>query len=158
MRDIDTLIVGSRVYKGREDRRLIFDQAEGWDMLPGEGVDRVVDLENDLAPHEDGIFAHVECVSVLEHARRPWMIATNIERLLCAGGTLLLHVPFVWRVHGYPSDYWRFTVNGVRLLFPRIMWHELRFNTGEGEKIRSTNIAGVPFFARTQVHGFGSRT
>ena len=36
----------------------------------------------------------------------------------------MLSVPFAWKFHGYPSDYWRFTREGVKKLFPRIDWDE----------------------------------
>jgi len=43
-------------------------------------------------------------------------------RLLKPGGKVVLSVPFAWKFHGYPSDYWRFTREGVKKLFPRIDW------------------------------------
>lgn len=117
-----TLIVGSHVYEGREDDRARYKQAVGVDMIPGPGVDVVHDME-EPPPSGLGTFAHAECFSVLEHSRRPWLLAANIERLLESGGTLWVTVPWMWRRHGYPSDYFRFTTEGIKAIFPGIHWH-----------------------------------
>lgn len=153
-----TLVVGSRVYAGREDRRALYASAEGWDALPGDGVDRVIDMEKEMPAGEQ--FAHVECVSVLEHTRRPWLLARNIEQLLCVGGTLYLTVPFVWRVHSYPDDFWRFTAAGVRALFSCIDWVKVMYShTGLTEDVKSpaVQVHDYPYLARTQVCAFGVR-
>lgn len=155
------LIVGSRLYGKREDRRKRYANAVGVDMLAGHGVDCVLNLEEPL-PEDIGQFAHIDCLSVLEHSRRPWLLAANLERLLVPGGTIYLTVPFVWRLHGYPSDYWRFTQRGVEELFPAITWKQLMYahvklqpkalvpSRGEAEN-------GCPLLPRTQVCGFGVR-
>lgn len=157
-----TLIVGSRVYqKSRADRRLLYKDAVGWDALEGEGVDEVIDLEQPLGRKGYPQFDHVDCVSVLEHSRRPWLLAENVERLMLPGATLYVAVPFVWRVHQYPKDYWRFTVDGVREVFPRIEWSRLVYAhtvlSKPGEKVTSTRVDEYPYFARAEVLGFGVR-
>ena len=155
-----TLIVGSKVYGGRADRRVLYKEALGIDLFPGEGVDRVLDLEEPL-PACLGKFMHAECWSVLEHSRRPWLLAHNIEELLVVGGTLFIKVPFIWRIHNYPNDYWRFTLQGVRLLFPRIKWAALEcLHTMEDSKGRvpTVLVEGHQFLARTEIHGFGVAT
>ena len=151
-----TLIVGSHVYPGREDRRKLYPEAIGVDMLAGPGVDVAINLEDDEL-HSD--FQHVECRSVLEHSRRPWLLAANIERLMVPGATLDLSVPFVWKVHAYPSDYWRFTTEAVRELFPNIAWHALVYASGSalstGGKAEKASVDGHVYLARSEVLGWG---
>lgn len=153
------LIVGSKVYGAREDRHLLYPAGSsvGVDMEGGPGVDRVLNLEEPL-PADFGTFMHVDCLSVLEHSKRPWLLAANIERLLEPGGTFFITVPFVWKVHAYPSDFWRFTVEGVRELFPCISFLHLLYNYA-GEKIPRTKVNDdpVPYFQRTEVYGFGTK-
>lgn len=154
------LIVGSRVYKYRADRRALYADVLGVDMAEGEGVDVVLDLEDSL-PEDLGKFSHIECFSVLEHVRRPWLMAENLERLLVEGGSLHVQVPFVWRVHSYPSDYWRFTTEAIRSLFRNIKWAHLMYaNTHlvEEGKVPLIFKDGFRFLARTQVFGFGRLT
>ncbi|WP_440221840.1 class I SAM-dependent methyltransferase [Dokdonella sp. MW10] len=154
-----TLIVGSQVYGDKEDRRARYPDVVGIDMLAGPGVDRVLDLEESL-PDDLGLFDHVECMSVLEHSRRPWLLAANIERLMAPGATLFVSVPFVWRIHGYPNDYWRLTPEGVRALFPEIEWTAVMLASHgltEGPKFGSTKVGAHPYFARTETVAFGTR-
>lgn len=154
-----TLIVGSQVYKTREDRRAAFADAVGVDMLAGPGVDRVLNLEEPL-PDDIGVFDHIECRSVLEHSRRPWLLAANLERLLVKGGTLDLSVPWVWNFHGYPNDCFRFSCEGARALFPGIEWRALRYAGAtlyEHGKTPRAIVDGHVYIARCEVLGFGVR-
>lgn len=159
-RDGRTLIVGSKVYDGRTDRRKAYDDAFGVDMLEGVGVDLVWNMER-LLPAGTGLFWHVECWSVLEHAKRPWKVAHAIEQAMYPGATIYLTVPLIWRVHGYPHDYWRFTRSGVAELFPNIDW-EVLANVSHMAKYNDSipsmvDEEGYPFLARTEVCGFGMR-
>ena len=115
------LITGSRLYEGSYDRRGWYKDPYCVDMLPGDGVDLVHDLEE---PLDQGKFNHVDCCSVLEHVRRPWLFAENIQNVLEPSGTILVSVPFVWRMHAYPSDYWRMTPEAMPALFPEIEWKQ----------------------------------
>lgn len=153
-----TLIVGSKVYPGRVDRRQRYADVLGIDMEAGEGVDRVMNLENWL-PENIGKFSHIDCLSVLEHSKKPWWIAENVERMLKPKGTLFVGVPFVWRQHSYPSDYWRFTAEGIKLLFPNIEWSQLQFvnASGENRSVPSIHHHGYLYFMKTEVYGFGVR-
>lgn len=151
-----TLICGSRVYAGRADRRSLYGECVGVDMLPGPGVDLVADLE---VPHPAlGKFDHIECCSVLEHSQRPWKLAENLEDMMLPGGTLHLSAPFIWRPHAYPNDYWRFTIEALPLLFQRIYWKVRMYGNlslhAEG-KLPGVKVASFPYFARTEVYGFG---
>jgi hypothetical protein len=152
-----TLIVGSHIYVNKEDRRKRYADVVGVDMQAGPGVDRVLDLEEAL-PGDLGLFAHVECMSVLEHSRRPWLLAANVERLMEAGGSIYVTVPFVWRVHGYPDDYWRFTESGVRELFPAVKWESIEYaHSGltDGSHVPCVKLRDFPYFVRTEVCAFG---
>lgn len=151
-----TLIVGSRVYRDKPDRRKLYADAVGIDMQAGEGTDIVQDLEEGLPIEQLQSFDHVECLSVLEHCKRPWLVAANIERMMKRGATIWVSVPFVWRLHSYPGDYWRVTPEGLPVLFPNVDWQERHIVPGRGDKlltIKPTN--GVPYFARTETCGFG---
>ena len=157
-RDGRTLIVGSRIFPTREDRRLRYADAVGIDADIGPGVDVVHDMESPLPAELK--FAHVECTSVLEHCPRPWKVAAVIEDAMIQGGTLLLSVPFVWRWHGYPSDYFRFTADGVRVLFPRIEWDLLMYageTLTEDHDLQVRDQEKHRFLPRCEVYGFGRR-
>lgn len=91
----------------------------GLDMRPGKTVDIVHNL-NDPIPLPP--FDTIICQSVLEHCDKPWKVAENLTSLLKPIGRILITAPFAWRVHGYPNDYFRFTFEGIKVLFPEIEW------------------------------------
>lgn len=152
-----TLVVGSKVFPGRVDRRQKFAKAIGLDMQEGEGVDVIHNLEHPMVGRK---FAHIDCVSVLEHCRRPWLVAENIVGFMAQGSTLFVSVPFVWRFHSYPSDFWRFTAEGVKALFPRIRWDRMMYGHSElaevTERLPLTKVDGYPMIARTEILAFGT--
>lgn len=57
------------------------------------------------------------CMDLLEHVSNPWVVAQNIQNSLKSGSLLFVTAPFVWEMHGYPNDYWRFTPAGLIELF-----------------------------------------
>lgn len=156
------LVVGSMVIGDRPDRRARYAEAIGVDMRPGPGVDVVLDLEQDLPAEMVGAFDHVDCISVLEHTPRPWLVAQNVCLAAALGATLYVTMPICWRVHGYPDDYWRCTAHGLRSLFaPHVLWSAMKY-CGEtmidvGQRLELEKIRDFPYIARTEVAGFGVR-
>ena len=100
----------------------------GVDMSPGKGVDLVVDFTSPFDQIDATLggkrFNTIFCLSVLEHCDQPFLMAENITRLLEPNGCLYVSVPHAWKFHGYPSDYWRFTPEGVKKLFPDLLFDE----------------------------------
>lgn len=123
------LEVGSHDYGSTQNIRSLFPNAEytGIDMNPGAGVDLALDLTCPFEEIDSALggrrFETIFCLSVLEHCSQPFVMAENMSQLLVPGGQIYVSVPFAWKFHGYPSDYWRFTHEGVKKLFP-----ELRFD------------------------------
>ena len=66
---------------------------------------------------------------MLEHTPKPWAIAENIGRLLRPGGMLYISVPWVWRYHAYPDEYFRFSPRAVQVLFPGMEWTRATYST-----------------------------
>lgn len=137
------LEIGSRHYSpdSSEDYRSLCDGLGylGVDLSAGDNVDVVLDLTRDFADVDEALghrtFGTVVCASVLEHVENVWAMASNITRLVEPGGRLFLSVPMSWRFHGYPSDYWRFTPNAVRVLFPA-------FDFDDAASTISSNLPG----------------
>lgn len=151
------LVVGSKVYCGKEDRRKIYQNAIGLDLEAGEGVDIIHDLENPLREFK-GSFNHIDCVSVLEHVKRPWKMAKNIQAMMAEGATILVSVPFSWRIHAYPSDYWRITAEALPVLFPQIRWYQRKYSVNG--RLRKMVPGGTSKFrgawiARSELLAFG---
>lgn len=122
------LEIGTRYGLTREIRKL-FSNSEyiGVDMEDGPEVDVVLDLTEDFRIVDKILrrrrFNTIFCLSVLEHCSNPFMMAKNITKLLNQNGVLYVSAPFCWEFHAYPSDYWRFTPEGIRILFPKIVFN-----------------------------------
>lgn len=73
--------------------------------------DKSPDLQADAAalPLAAGSQEAVLCSEVLEHVRDPRQVLAQVWRVLAPGGCLLITVPFLFRQHGDPSDYGRYT-------------------------------------------------
>ena len=154
------LEVGSKDYGNTQDIRSIFlkrDNYIGLDISEGKGVDLVMDLTNNFeeidAKLEGRRFGTIFCLSVLEHCDQPFVMADNMTRLLEKDGKLVISLPFAWQFHGYPSDYWRFTPEGIKKLFPRLSFQDdLGVATMTASKETSPldeNVGIIPFSSKS---------
>jgi SAM-dependent methyltransferase len=135
------LEIGSKDYGSTSSFRSIYpgNPYLGIDMEAGAGVDEVVDLAAGIGPLPESHFALAVCCSVLEHVPQPWKMAENITRVMAKGGKLYMSVPWVWRYHPYPDDYFRFSFRGIIALFPDFDWGVPHYSTNvEGEFIPIT--------------------
>lgn len=147
-------VIGSKVYEKSNDRRRHYPECIGIDMLDGEGVDVVHDLQKPLFIEP---FDHIDCCSVLEHAQKPWLVAENLTAVLREGGSLLVTTPFVWRVHGYPDDYWRFTASSLPVLFPDIRWVDVSYYSMDGrvKSVPAYREGDRVWFEKTELAAWG---
>ena len=129
------LEVGSRDWGNTQDFRGHYGgDYVGVDLESGPNVDVVHDLTKGRGPFKPASFDLIICCSVLEHVRQPWVMADTLTNLLRPGGVIYISVPWVWRFHAYPDDYFRFSWRGVESLFPTLVWRDLMFSTYvEGE-------------------------
>jgi SAM-dependent methyltransferase len=90
----------------------------GIDMRAGKDVDRVMTAE-DLPKHfEAGYFDVVVCSNALEHMERWQDAIRGMWFVLKEGGTLTIVTPTKEKGrHGYPDDYWRFTLDEYGQVF-----------------------------------------
>jgi SAM-dependent methyltransferase len=78
-------------------------------------ADIIADLNNTV-PLPDACADTVMSISVLEHLHSPHRMLSEAHRVLRPGGRLVLQVPWMWRVHEEPHDYFRFTPFGLQHL------------------------------------------
>jgi SAM-dependent methyltransferase len=72
--------------------------------------------DGDRMPFGDGAFDTVLSNQVLEHVPDPRALWAEMVRVLAPGGRLIVTVPFSFRLHAEPDDYWRFTPYALRRL------------------------------------------
>ncbi|MCC7352231.1 MAG: methyltransferase domain-containing protein [Anaerolineae bacterium] len=85
------------------------------DLGPFSGVDLVGDAVS--LPLQDESMDAVITQGVLEHVRHPEWAVAEIRRVLRPGGLTYHEVPFIQGYHADPTDYQRFTLDGVAALF-----------------------------------------
>lgn len=109
------------------------DHFIGCDLVCGDNVDVQVDLSGDIETvchaFKNKKFDTIFCVSVLEHIPNVFQAANNLQSLLNPGGCIFISVPFVFRNHGYPSDFWRFTPDAISYLFPEVDFMNFKRST-----------------------------
>jgi SAM-dependent methyltransferase len=89
----------------------------GTDMRTGPGVDRVEDLR--ALSFADGSIGTALCLDTLEHCEDPVAACRELARVTAPGGVCVISSVMLWGIHGYPSDYFRFTPEGLRSLLAR---------------------------------------
>lgn len=150
------LEVGSKDYGNTEDIKPLFPNTEkyvGIDMEEGLRVDLVLDLTNEFDAIDEKLenirFGTIFCLSVLEHCEDPFLVADNLTNLLKPNGQICISVPFALGFHGYPSDYWRFTHEGVKKLFPKLTFdldQSIAATTRKNDfKEIDKNLGRIPF-------------
>lgn len=89
-------------------------------------------VKDEAIPEKSESFDAVLNLSVLEHLPNPSASLSEIHRVLKRDGLLVCQTNFLYREHGAPFDYFRFTVNGLIALLERA-----KFKTLEIRKIGS---------------------
>ncbi|MGO9119726.1 MAG: methyltransferase domain-containing protein [Desulfomonilaceae bacterium] len=61
----------------------------------------------------EGSFSIIILFDVMEHLSDPFGAVRNCAKWLKPGGLLLVAVPQYWHLHGWPNDYFRYTIYGL---------------------------------------------
>lgn len=115
------LEIGSRIVSpGSRSKRELFPQAAsytGFDYYPDANTDVVGDAHRLSSYFEHQQFDAIFSISVFEHLAMPWLVAMEINRLLKMGGISFHATHFSWPLHEKPWDFWRFSDEGLKVLF-----------------------------------------
>jgi len=122
-------------------------------------LDCVCDLNAPL-PFEDQRFDTIVLSDVLEHIQDPMPLWHEMMRVLRPGGHVLLNVPFLYWIHEYPWDFYRYTEFALQR-FAREAKFEVRELTAIGgflevltdltsKRLGRIPVAGRPFAVITQ--------
>lgn len=93
------------------------DDVVNLDVMNLPNVNIVADAH--YLPFKANSFDCVFCSAVLEHTIKPWIVASEIQRVLKVKGVACIQVPFLEAVHD-EYDYFRFTLKGLKLLFTEL--------------------------------------
>ena len=89
----------------------------GLDIHPGPHVHLVGDAHGLSRFLRERSVDAVLSGAVLEHLQAPWLLAAEVNRVLKPGGLVYHQAPGAWPAHAQPNDFWRFSAEGLRVLF-----------------------------------------
>lgn len=88
------------------------------DISSERNPDVIANVEEGL-PLPDTAYDSVLCFNLLEHLSDPARALSEAHRVLRVGGSFIGYVPFLVKYHADPHDYFRYTHQGLRVLFER---------------------------------------
>jgi SAM-dependent methyltransferase len=99
------------VYKDYVENSICVD----WDNTLNKNpfIDYHCDL-NQRLPFGDKQFDTILLSDVLEHISEPEKLWLEIARIIKPGGKLIMNVPFFYKIHEMPHDYYRYTEYALR--------------------------------------------
>ncbi len=68
-------------------------------------------------PYSNNSLDYILADQVLEHVKKPWLGIKEAHRVLRPNGLAIFTTCLMQSIHGVPKDYWRFTLDGLRVLF-----------------------------------------
>ena len=113
------LEIGSREVTGKSDARKRFANAEyvGFDFYPGANVDVVGDAHQLSRHFGDERFDIIYSSAVFEHFAMPWIVATEMVKLLNVGGIIFVETHLSYGSHERPWHFFQFSDMALRVLF-----------------------------------------
>lgn len=100
------------------------------DSFPFENTAIVADIHR--LPFADGSVSGIFCTGTLEHVEDPCQAMSEMCRVLKPSGLIHIEVPFMQPFHPDPVDYWRWTLDGIRLFAGQHGLEEVRSGTHLG--------------------------
>lgn len=96
------------------------------DFEDGLDVDVLADCHQLDDVFDAASFDAVLAASVWEHLERPWIAADQLAHVTRPGGFVWVATHQTFPVHGYPSDYFRFSDVALASLFRDELWTDVR--------------------------------
>ena len=126
---LSVLEIGSRIVSsGSSSLRHHFPGAKsytGFDIYPDSNTDVVGDAHKLSQYFKDKKFDAVFSIAVFEHLAMPWVVAKEINKVLEIGGITFHISHFSWPIHETPWDFYRYSDEGFKVLFPPTMGYKL---------------------------------
>ena len=106
-------------------------QYESVDLRDNVGATWVGDFYNIDFPKKYDLIIATE---ILEHISQPRLFMKRVDELLADNGTFLASVPFFFKVHRDPDDYYRYTDSGLKAIGEPLF--NLEYIAGHGNKLQ----------------------
>ncbi len=118
-KNLRILEIGSREVTGASSARKLFSNAEyvGFDLYPGQNVDVVGDAHKLSQYFDQDRFDIIYSSAVFEHFAMPWVVATEISKLLKVGGLVFVETHMSFSSHERPWHFFQFSDMALKVLF-----------------------------------------
>ncbi|MBX2898800.1 MAG: hypothetical protein KF775_04095 [Cyclobacteriaceae bacterium] len=129
------LLVGAKIYDfdkfdlKHELADIGFTDVLGTDLEAGNGVDQTLDITDgnaSLLTERPAFFSTIICMEVLTNVTNPFLAACHVSKMLRPDGLVILSECTVRKISKMPVDYWRFTYDGLKALFPDFEFDDAR--------------------------------
>lgn len=153
---IKILEIGSREVTGKSNARKRFAAAHyvGFDYYPGENVDVVGDAHRVSHYFGQEEFDIIYSSAVFEHFAMPWVVATEIAKILKVGGIVFVETHFSYSSHERPWHFFQFSDMALKSLFSPALGFECieagvsnpiigRFSYFADEYLKFTPVTGL---------------
>lgn len=94
-------------------------------------ADIISDLNKEIKL-EDNVADTLISLSVMEHLYEPQVFLDESYRILRSGGYFILQVPWQWHIHEAPHDYFRYTPYGLKYIFEKAGYNDIRIEASSG--------------------------
>lgn len=81
---------------------------------------------------EDNFADTIVSLSVMEHLCEPQIFLNESYRILKQDGTIILSIPWMWRIHEAPYDYFRYTPFGLKYIFEKAGYKNIHIQPTTG--------------------------
>ena len=151
------LEIGSREVTGNSNARKKFSKAEyiGFDYYPGNNVDVVGDAHQ-LSSYFNQLekFDIIYSSACFEHFAMPWVVSTEIAKLLKVGGIVFIETHFSFSSHERPWHFFQFSDMALKVLFSEALGFECieagmsnpmigRFSSLADDYLKNRHISGL---------------
>jgi len=89
--------------------------------------------------------------SVMEHLSEPQIFINESYRILKRNGYMVLQVPWQWRIHEAPHDYFRYSPYALKYMFTKAGFHEIEIESQGG--FFTTVLIKTNYFSRKFIRG-----
>ena len=90
-------------------------------------------------------------LSVMEHLCEPQIFLNESHRILRREGTMILQVPWQWWVHEAPYDYFRYTPYGLKYMFEKAGFVDVKVTASSG--FFTMWLLKINYFSRRFIRG-----
>lgn len=113
-------------------------------------ADIAADLNKPI-PIESEVADSVVSLSVIEHLYNPQNMLSEAHRILKPGGDLVIQVPWQWRIHEAPHDYYRYTPFGLSRLLREAGFNDIEIEAQSG--FFTTMVMKFNYFSARFIRG-----